>query len=93
VPIVESSTRWPSQLGYSPTESKNIKRIGLLVHYAQGRKDRFHDITRNQAEIDIALADLSDEMKRRGVTTPSGIEAMIQRWNRAVKAAAGANTN
>jgi hypothetical protein len=35
VPIVQGS--WTRTHGYSANESKNIRRIGLLVHYAQGR--------------------------------------------------------
>jgi hypothetical protein len=80
-PIVHG--QWASQLGYSKTESKNIRRIGLLVHYAQGRKDRVHEITRDEAEIELKLAELSKEMETRGIATPSGIESMIQRIKKA----------
>jgi hypothetical protein len=71
--------KWVATNGYSGIEAKTIRRMGRLANYAQGRQNRIQPITRSAAEIEIALADCSAEMHRRGIQSISGVDKMIQR--------------
>ena len=70
---------WASCHGYSAIDAKNIRRLGRLVHFVQGRQNRLAPIVQTRAQIEERLAACSEVMKTRQIHSPSGIEKMIQR--------------